>query len=1020
LPPADGEEKKVYADDSDVPAIEGSISYASLAGQKTLRLVGGVQSLKLSQLAYFFPFEDCDPVMDLLGHIEINTLDVQYDYSLATGQAIAFSINAVLLLGPVKLVLSFLRNPAKWNFQAKIQLHQEIEGAKIGAILASLLGDDNDAKSLVSFIPEFVTDIDLGKASLSLHISSVPNETTGDKPKPGSISVALQFDLPTGAGSHFDVTFVQIVQKQLPTTPDADKSNAKSRVKRLIKVSVGDLPWSKIPKPPIVDTMTPAFDELGFYWVQDTVGAQGLSKGEMTLINSVSKIQYKDNVRGDNDTIVLTAGWHFMVLDSGGHGSPKALLDYAFNKPPPPPANGDGSPREDSKPPPDLFVPTNPGTPGQTLDGIGTAKGAMDKKAGPFTISNVGVRFEGGALIVFCDILANLGPIGILLSGFGLRLNLNSINLKQLAHMTPTPVFNGMAIEFNRPPVQIVGMFIDQSDANSRTFAGGVALTVEPYSFMAVGAYGEVKKPGIADMSLSDASNKGMTFKTVFIYAKLNGPLVELGWATIGGISLGFGYNSSIRLPTIEEVPTFPFISNAAADANTGPLDVMQKLTSKDPIIGVVSPQDGSFWLAAGLEAKAFEILDVSAVIIVEFNPYVSLGIFARAIMQMPPAPTPRTACFTYVELGIAASCDFHAGVLRVEASLSPNSFVMNPLCHLTGGFAMCSWFGDSPYAGNFVFSIGGFHPAFSRPTYYPNPPRLAINWCVSSNLMIRGEAYFAVTPKAVMGGSSLNAVFNMGPLYAYFSAHADFLMTFHPFHLIVDVGISVGVEFDLELLFITIHIGVHCDADLHIEGPPFGGYAYVHFWVFGFRVPFGDSNKRPDPLKLNDFREFLFQVPDPNTLATNAGTSVNKLHTLSVEAGRFTDKQKDGEIKHGEPWQVKRGGFVFRVETKIPIQSISEPDFVAHDTTATTSWTTPFYGVPMHLQNQLTSMMTVIVDKVEHETGVANQEKDFKIKSPILKAMPLSIWGQCKSPPPPSTSCTTLTLTHRRPQQRP
>jgi hypothetical protein len=334
--------------------------------------------------------------------------------------------------------------------------------------------------------------------------------------------------------------------------------------------------------------------------------------------------------------------------------------------------------------------------------------------------------------------------------------------------------------------------------------------------------------------------------------------------------------------------------------------------------------------------------------------------------MQMPPAPTPQTACFTYVELGIAASCDFHAGVLRVEARLSPNSFVMNPLCHLTGEFAMCSWFGDSPYAGNFVFSIGGFHPAFSRPTYYPNPPRLAINWCVSSNLMIRGEAYFAVTPKAVMGGSALNAVFNMGPLYAYFSAHADFLMTFHPFHLIVDVGISVGVEFDLELLFVTIHIGVHCDADLHIEGPPFGGFAYVHFWVFGFRVPFGDSNKRPDPLKLNDFREFLFQVPDPSTPATNAGTSVNKLHTLSVEAGRFTDDQKDGEIKHGEPWQVKRGEFVFRVETKIPIQSISEPDFVAQDATATTSWTTPFYGVPMHLQSQLTSMMTVIIDKVE------------------------------------------------------
>ena len=45
-----------------------------------------------------------------------------------------------------------------------------------------------------------------------------------------------------------------------------------------------------------------------------------------------------------------------------------------------------------------------------------------------------------------------------------------------------------------------------------------------------------------------------------------------------------------------------------------------------------MTPQEGSIWLAAGLEVKAFSVLDVHAVVVVEFNPYVTLGIFAEAV----------------------------------------------------------------------------------------------------------------------------------------------------------------------------------------------------------------------------------------------------------------------------------------------------------------------------------------------------------------------------------------------------
>ncbi len=181
-----------------------------------------------------------------------------------------------------------------------------------------------------------------------------------------------------------------------------------------------------------------------------------------------------------------------------------------------------------------------------------------------------------------------------------------------------------------------------------------------------------------------------------------------------------------------------------------------KELEVVDPTVGVVTPQESSYWLAAGIEAKALQVLDVSAVIILEFNPYVSLGIFGKAVAQMPPVPTPREGCFLYVELGILAVVDFGAGALRVEAELSPNSFVIAPACKLTGGFALCVWFAPSAYMGDFVFTVGGYHAAFRPPAHYPTPSRLGISWTLSDELAVRGEAYFAVTPKCCMGGGKL------------------------------------------------------------------------------------------------------------------------------------------------------------------------------------------------------------------------------------------------------------------------
>jgi hypothetical protein len=74
------------------------------------------------------------------------------------------------------------------------------------------------------------------------------------------------------------------------------------------------------------------------------------------------------------------------------------------------------------------------------------------------------------------------------------------------------------------------------------------------------------------------------------------------------------------------------------------------------------------------------------------------------------------------------------------------------------------------------------------------------------------------------MGGGMLMALFSCGPLSAHFNAWADFLMNFSPFFYQGSVGVSIGVDFDMDLFICTIHISVDIDATLDLHGPPFGG----------------------------------------------------------------------------------------------------------------------------------------------------------------------------------------------------
>ena len=149
------------------------------------------------------------------------------------------------------------------------------------------------------------------------------------------------------------------------------------------------------------------------------------------------------------------------------------------------------------------------------------SKAAVNKKTGPLSVTNIGLKYEGGKLYLVFDASLSLGPISLSLLGFGLGIKLDK-SIFETPELDAT--LSGLAAGLNKPPLTLDGMFkvVDQ-----KTYSGGVIVSIIPYGILAYGSYGSYT-------SYND-------FKSFFIYGELEGPLVELGFATIDGVKLGFG-----------------------------------------------------------------------------------------------------------------------------------------------------------------------------------------------------------------------------------------------------------------------------------------------------------------------------------------------------------------------------------------------------------------------------------------------------------------------------------------------
>ena len=252
-----------------------------------------------------------------------------------------------------------------------------------------------------------------------------------------------------------------------------------------------------------------------------------------------------------------------------------------------------------------------------------------------------------------------------------------------------------------------------------------------------------------------------------------------------------------------------------------------------------------------------------------QFGARFEIALLGVATLRQPPAPAPLT--LVMVELALKVRFAPDDGLLSVLAQLTANSYLFDPSCRLTGGFAFCIWFEPTNpaienHAGDFVLSIGGYHPKFAVPKHYPKVPRVGFNWSLpEAGVTIKGEAYFALTPSFIMAGALLSAVFRSGDFAAWFEANADFLIGWAPLYYTAEVSVRIGAAFVLRLGDLTSTLSFELSAWLKIWGPPFAGEAYVDLGIVSFTVPIGEHDKARIPPRLgwNDFVEqFLPNQP--------------------------------------------------------------------------------------------------------------------------------------------------------------
>jgi hypothetical protein len=617
--------------------------------------------------------------------------------------------------------------------------------------------------------------------------------------------------------------------------------------------------------------------DIQVLYASDAVGADDVGTFNALLgqANAQPPLPVKPDAKGT--TPVLQKGFNFAAnLELGGAPLPVG-------------AGGTTAPVADTPATPATGTPAPPSGNASWYD--------VKQSIGPVTLERVGVRYEDGRAWLLLDADLSVASLSMGLQGLAIGFKLD-----ELTDISAN--LDGMSLDFESGALSIAGGFLRFGG----DYLGEAKVKAASFGLTAIGGY----------------APKDQSF---FIFVRLDVPLGGPPFFFVTGLAGGFGVNRSLIIPPIDDLTSFALLPSnntfpTTLDSSNPGGSLAATLATTESYI---HPMPGQNWAAAGIDFTSFEMVDASALVTVAFGVEFSVALLGICHITVPTAaPEP----IVYLELTLEVQLKPAEGLFAVDGRITPASYLFAKLCRITGGFAFYLWFAGAN-EGDFVISVGGYHPRFQKPDHYPVVPRMRIVYQIDA-LVIKGQAYWALTPHMVMAGLEIEATWGRGDIKAWFNAGIDFLLGWRPFHYEADAYIHIGVSVKLDLLFTSVTITIHVGVDLNLWGPPFGGTAVIDLDVVSFTIQFGDS-QRHDTVDWAGFKGSFLPAGTDATAApahalaaaavTAAPTTDGLLCTAAVGDGLIRDlKAKDPSAFFS--WLVDADHFVIDSNTLIPAKA--------------------------------------------------------------------------------------------------
>ncbi len=410
----------------------------------------------------------------------------------------------------------------------------------------------------------------------------------------------------------------------------------------------------------------------------------------------------------------------------------------------------------------------------------GGAKLALDFPVhidlGPLNIS--GMRFvlepagDHFSLQAGATVNLSLGPLNAIVENIGLQANLA---FKQ-GNLGPADLSIGF-----KPP-NGVGLSIDAAiikgggylyfDFDKEEYAGVFELTLAEIV--------SVKAIGLITTRMPDGS-KGFSLLIIITAEFATG--IQLGFGfTLLGVGGLLGLNRAMLLEPIAAgvrtgaINNIMFPSDPVANAPR----IISDLRSYFP------PYEGKFLIGPMLKLGwgTPTLISIAFGIIIEIPGNVAIVGVIKIALPTEDAP------LIVINVAFIGALEFDKSRIWFFAAMFDSRILFMTM---EGEMGLLMDFSDNP---DFVLSVGGFHPQFNPPPLpFPSPKRIHIDVLRLPVERITVENYFAITTNTVQFGARAELFYGVDDFNLHGNFSFDALFQFSPFHFIIDISFSIGMD---------------------------------------------------------------------------------------------------------------------------------------------------------------------------------------------------------------------------------